>query len=64
MHSKISCGKDFKLKEGRFRLDLRQKLFMIRVEKYWNRLPRDMVDTPSIKTFTRSGWSGLSGAWS
>ncbi|KFO88423.1 hypothetical protein N320_07999, partial [Buceros rhinoceros silvestris] len=39
----------FKLKEGRFRLDIKKKLFTARAVKHWNRLPREVVDAPSLK---------------
>jgi len=41
----------FKLGEGRFRLDIRNKFFTVRVVKHWNRLPRALVEAPSIETF-------------
>jgi len=40
-----------KLKEGRFRPDIRKSFFTVRVVKHWHRLPREMVDTPSLGTF-------------
>jgi len=44
-------GNGFELRQGRFRLGIRRKLFAQRVVKPGNRLARDVVDAPSLEAF-------------
>jgi len=44
-------GNAFKLEEGKFRLDMRKKFFTVRVVRHCNRLPRKVVDAPSLEPF-------------
>ncbi|KFV98144.1 hypothetical protein N326_13071, partial [Eurypyga helias] len=52
----------YKLKSGRFRLDVRKKFFTERVVRHWHRLPREAVDAPSLevsKARLDVAWSNL-----
>ena len=43
-------GNGLKQGEGRFRLDIRKKLFTVKVVRHWHTLPREVVNAPSLET--------------
>jgi len=49
--SNTTRGSNFKLKVGRFGLDIRKNLFMMRVVKHWNTLAREVADVSSLEVF-------------
>ena len=51
--------KQFKLKEGRCRLDIRRKFFTLRVVRCWDRLLREAVNVPSLE----ASKARLGGSW-
>ena len=44
-------GNWHKLKHRKFRLNMRKNFFPLRVTEPWNRLPREVVDSPTLKIF-------------
>ena len=49
MPSERTRDKEHKLEHRKFYTNMREKFFPVRFTGYWNRLPRELVESPSLK---------------